>query len=242
MTTDSVPKTTVQQRDGWTRRRHGQGRRHARAEPGHDARRPHHRRRRRPADVLGPALKTATGVSFERVDSDGCLSTNDTVIVLASGASGDHARAPRSSPRRSPPRPPTWPCSCSPTPRGRPRTSRSPSATPPACDDALDRRPGRAPATTCSRRRCSATTPTGAGCSPRSAPPTPPSRPTRSTSPSTASRSAGAARSATRARASTSPAGRSPSTSTCRPAPSEATIWTNDLSIAYVHENSAYST
>jgi glutamate N-acetyltransferase/amino-acid N-acetyltransferase len=27
-------------------------------------------------------------VSFERVDSDGCLSTNDTVIVMANGASG----------------------------------------------------------------------------------------------------------------------------------------------------------
>ena len=32
-----------------------------------------------PADVLQPALKTATGLSVERVDSDGCLSTNDTV-------------------------------------------------------------------------------------------------------------------------------------------------------------------
>ena len=108
---------------------------------------------------------------------------------------------------------PTSRCSCSPTPRARPRTSRSPSATPPA---SRTRSPpaGPAPATTCSRRRCSATTPTGAGCSPRSAPPTPRSRPTRSTSPSTASPSAGAARSATRARASTSPAGRSPSTST----------------------------
>jgi glutamate N-acetyltransferase/amino-acid N-acetyltransferase len=41
-----------------------------------------------PADVLQPALDAATGVSFERVDSDGCLSTNDTVIVMANGASG----------------------------------------------------------------------------------------------------------------------------------------------------------
>jgi glutamate N-acetyltransferase/amino-acid N-acetyltransferase len=38
--------------------------------------------------VLGPALKTATSLSFERVDSDGCLSTNDTVLVMSSGASG----------------------------------------------------------------------------------------------------------------------------------------------------------
>jgi glutamate N-acetyltransferase/amino-acid N-acetyltransferase len=41
-----------------------------------------------PAELLGPALKRATSVSFERVDSDGCLSTNDTVLVLANGASG----------------------------------------------------------------------------------------------------------------------------------------------------------
>ena len=36
--------------------------------------------------------------------------------------------------------------------------------------------------------------------------------------------------------------GRSPSTSTCSAGAEQATIWTNDLSIAYVHENSAYST
>jgi glutamate N-acetyltransferase / amino-acid N-acetyltransferase len=41
-----------------------------------------------PPQVLQPALKRATSVSFERVDSDGCLSTNDTVIVMSSGASG----------------------------------------------------------------------------------------------------------------------------------------------------------
>jgi glutamate N-acetyltransferase/amino-acid N-acetyltransferase len=41
-----------------------------------------------PPEVLQPALKQATSVSFERVDSDGCLSTNDTVLVLANGASG----------------------------------------------------------------------------------------------------------------------------------------------------------
>ncbi|PRY50771.1 glutamate N-acetyltransferase [Geodermatophilus tzadiensis] len=87
MTTDSVPKTTVQARDGWTVGGMAKG-----------------------AGMLAPslatmlvvlttdavvdagtlqsALKAATAVSFERVDSDGCLSTNDTVLVLASGASG----------------------------------------------------------------------------------------------------------------------------------------------------------
>lgn len=37
---------------------------------------------------LDVALRTATGLSFDRVDSDGCMSTNDTVIAMASGASG----------------------------------------------------------------------------------------------------------------------------------------------------------
>ncbi|WP_130865635.1 bifunctional glutamate N-acetyltransferase/amino-acid acetyltransferase ArgJ [Acidipropionibacterium timonense] len=37
---------------------------------------------------LQPALAAATAVTFSRVDSDACMSTNDTVIALASGASG----------------------------------------------------------------------------------------------------------------------------------------------------------
>jgi glutamate N-acetyltransferase/amino-acid N-acetyltransferase len=37
---------------------------------------------------LDQALRAATRVSFDRLDSDGCMSTNDTVTVLASGASG----------------------------------------------------------------------------------------------------------------------------------------------------------
>jgi glutamate N-acetyltransferase / amino-acid N-acetyltransferase len=87
MTTDSVPKTTVVQRDGWSVGGMAKG-----------------------AGMLAPslatmlvvlttdaavdsatlqtALKGATGVSLERVDSDGCLSTNDTVIAMANGASG----------------------------------------------------------------------------------------------------------------------------------------------------------
>lgn len=41
-----------------------------------------------PADELDAALREATRVSFDRLDSDGCMSTNDTVTVMASGASG----------------------------------------------------------------------------------------------------------------------------------------------------------
>ena len=37
---------------------------------------------------LTPALWAATGLSFDRADSDGCMSTNDSVFLLASGASG----------------------------------------------------------------------------------------------------------------------------------------------------------
>lgn len=41
-----------------------------------------------PAADLDTALRAATRVSFDRLDSDGCMSTNDTVTLLASGASG----------------------------------------------------------------------------------------------------------------------------------------------------------
>ncbi|MCM6761967.1 bifunctional glutamate N-acetyltransferase/amino-acid acetyltransferase ArgJ [Rathayibacter sp. ZW T2_19] len=37
---------------------------------------------------LDTALRAATRVTFDRLDSDGCMSTNDTVALLASGASG----------------------------------------------------------------------------------------------------------------------------------------------------------
>lgn len=38
--------------------------------------------------TLDRALRAATAATFDRTDSDGCMSTNDTVLVLASGASG----------------------------------------------------------------------------------------------------------------------------------------------------------
>jgi glutamate N-acetyltransferase/amino-acid N-acetyltransferase len=87
MTTDSVPKTTVQRGDGWTIG--GMAKGAGMLAPSlatmlvvltTDA--------VVPAGVLQAALEAATSVSVERVDSDGCLSTNDTVIVMANGASG----------------------------------------------------------------------------------------------------------------------------------------------------------
>ncbi len=41
-----------------------------------------------PAGVLDTALRSATELTFDRLDSDGCQSTNDTVLLMASGASG----------------------------------------------------------------------------------------------------------------------------------------------------------
>jgi glutamate N-acetyltransferase / amino-acid N-acetyltransferase len=40
------------------------------------------------AATLDKALREATRRSFDRIDADGCMSTNDTVVLLASGASG----------------------------------------------------------------------------------------------------------------------------------------------------------
>ncbi|HIT75912.1 MAG TPA: bifunctional glutamate N-acetyltransferase/amino-acid acetyltransferase ArgJ [Candidatus Avipropionibacterium avicola] len=87
MTTDTVAKTAVVSRDGWTIGGMAKG-----------------------AGMLAPglatmlvvlttdvvaesalvdrALRAATRVTFDRADSDGCMSTNDTVILMASGASG----------------------------------------------------------------------------------------------------------------------------------------------------------
>jgi glutamate N-acetyltransferase/amino-acid N-acetyltransferase len=41
-----------------------------------------------PAGQLDSALRTATAVTFDRLDTDGCMSTNDTVLLMASGAAG----------------------------------------------------------------------------------------------------------------------------------------------------------
>ncbi len=87
MTTDTVPKTSTFRGDGWTIGAMAKG-----------------------AGMLAPGLATmlvvittdavltaeeadahlraATRVSFDRLDSDGCMSTNDQVTLLVSGASG----------------------------------------------------------------------------------------------------------------------------------------------------------
>jgi glutamate N-acetyltransferase / amino-acid N-acetyltransferase len=40
------------------------------------------------SQALDDALRAATRITLDRLDSDGCMSTNDTVLLLASGASG----------------------------------------------------------------------------------------------------------------------------------------------------------
>ncbi|MEU4005366.1 bifunctional glutamate N-acetyltransferase/amino-acid acetyltransferase ArgJ [Streptomyces albidoflavus] len=40
------------------------------------------------SDTLDRVLRGATCTTFDRIDSDACMSTNDTVLLLASGASG----------------------------------------------------------------------------------------------------------------------------------------------------------
>jgi len=37
---------------------------------------------------MDAALRTATATTFDRLDTDGCMSTNDTVLLMASGAAG----------------------------------------------------------------------------------------------------------------------------------------------------------
>ncbi|MFD6288100.1 bifunctional glutamate N-acetyltransferase/amino-acid acetyltransferase ArgJ [Streptomyces sp. NPDC060205] len=85
-TTDTVHKTSVVQGDGWTVG--GMAKGAGMLAPGlatmlvvltTDA--------DVDSDSLDRALRAATKVTFDRVDSDGCMSTNDTVLLLASGAS-----------------------------------------------------------------------------------------------------------------------------------------------------------
>ncbi|MBF8193422.1 bifunctional ornithine acetyltransferase/N-acetylglutamate synthase, partial [Nonomuraea sp. K274] len=40
------------------------------------------------SEELDAVLRRATAMTFDRLDTDGCMSTNDTVLLLASGASG----------------------------------------------------------------------------------------------------------------------------------------------------------
>lgn len=199
------------------------------------ARRDHHRRRVRQRRARSRAARGHRN-ELRPSPPDGCMSTNDQVTLLASGAAGVTPTS-RSSLPRSPPCAIRLPPSCRPTPRARATTSISRCAA--SAADAVEQ-PDRSPATT-SRPRSSATTPTGAACSRRSARPRWRSTPTRSTCRSTACACGHQG-------APTDPL------RSARPTPRRthveielfsgehmATIRMNDLTHDYVHENSAYS-
>lgn len=87
MTTDTVAKTAVVGRDGWSIG--GMAKGAGMLAPGlatmlvvitTDA--------DLETSALDAALRAATRVTFDRLDSDGCMSTNDQVTLMASGASG----------------------------------------------------------------------------------------------------------------------------------------------------------
>lgn len=87
MTTDTVPKTVIVDGGGW--RIGGMAKGAGMLAPGlatmlvvltTDA-------VLDPAELDG-ALRAATRITFDRLDSDGCMSTNDQVTLMASGASG----------------------------------------------------------------------------------------------------------------------------------------------------------
>ena len=87
MTTDSVPKESWASSDGWTIG--GMAKGAGMLAPGlatmlvvltTDA--------DLTSAELDAALREATRTTFDRIDSDGCMSTNDTVALLSSGASG----------------------------------------------------------------------------------------------------------------------------------------------------------
>jgi glutamate N-acetyltransferase/amino-acid N-acetyltransferase len=120
-------KQVVVEGDGWSIGGMAKGAGMLAPAAGHDARR-HHHRRRRPGRRARPALRAATRVSFDRLDSDGCMSTNDTVTLMASGASGITPTAEEFTEALTEAAP-TWPCSCSPTPRAPTTRSRSRSST-----------------------------------------------------------------------------------------------------------------
>ena len=91
-------RNTVAQRvagclgDGWGVG-HGKGCGHTRAGASRHARRRHHgcRCRRSRSDAV---LRAATATTFDRIDSDGCMSTNDTVPVDGVWCRGRHSRRP----------------------------------------------------------------------------------------------------------------------------------------------------
>ena len=193
-----------------------------------------------PAD-LDTALREAVRTTFDRLDTDGCMSTNDTVLLLASGASG-HQAGPGEFTGLL-----TAACADLATPdagrrRGREQGhhDRGRPARPASRTRSRSAAPSRA--ATCSSARSTARTRTGAGCWRLSAPPAPRFEPDEL---SVAINGVWVCKDGA--------PGEDRSAVDLRPrevtitvdlaaGPHSATIKTTDLTAEYVHENSAYST
>ena len=202
----------------------------------------HHRRRRRRRRARRGAARRPPRTTFDRVDSDGCMSTNDTVLLLASGASGvdpDRRRAARRGRRAV--------CAdlarqLSPTPRARPRTSRSRSSARRREDDAVEvaRAVARSNLLKCAihgedpnwGRVLAAVGTTDAAFEPDRA---------RRRDQRRLGLPGRRGRRGPRQGRPVRPA-RCTITVDLAAGDDEATVWTNDLTADYVHENSAYST
>ena len=146
MTTDTVAKEVVVAGPGLHRRRHGQGRGDARPEHGDDAgavlttdaaaARPS---RARGGRAAAPGRRG--GPVVQPLSIDGCTSTNDTVIVLASGRGRWRPTAAELTEALLARRAPTWPARWPATPRAPPRSCGSGSTGAASDADAARRRP-----------------------------------------------------------------------------------------------------
>ena len=193
------------------------------------------------AATLDSALRAATAATIDRVDSDGCMSTNDTVILMASGASGKpadddfaaHLHAVCASLARQ----------LAADAEGASKLIDIHVVNAATEHEAVDASAGRWPAAPCSSARCSARTRTGAGC--------------LSAVGTTDAAFDPAAHRRHHQRCSGLPGlrrrGLRATSWTCKPrevtveidlhaGDAHATITTTDLTHDYVHENSAYST
>ena len=171
-TTDTVRKTGRRHRRRLGRRRHGQGRRHARAGPGHDARGAHHRRRRR---RRRPRRRPAGGHPGHLRPARLRRCDEHQRHRAAARQRRQRGRPRRRGLRRRRPRSsaPTSPRQLLADAEGASKEIEITVRHAATEDEAVDVGPHDQPATTCCCARCTATTRTGAGCSPRSAPPTP---------------------------------------------------------------------
>ena len=122
MTTDTVPKQVVVAGDGFTVGGMAKGAAMLAPDMATMLAVLHHRCRRRRRELQAGAPRRRSRRSFNTMTVDGCTSTNDTVLVLASGLGVEPVAAVADG--RARPRPAgRWPSRWWTTPRARPRSS-----------------------------------------------------------------------------------------------------------------------